>query len=164
MNTSSASPRGDSLSLDALSPLRLSSLVEAGEFLDELGNRIRRDSEPALWTLLLDPAALQDQLRLAADRRERGITQPLFGIPFAVKDNIDVAGCPTTAGCPQFAYPAATTATADTALAALGRFDMPDAAKAFIAERLWTGASLIVSDEGISRETGRGTDFVILTR
>lgn len=31
-------------------------------------------------------------------------SQPLFGLPFAVKDNIDVAGFPTTAGCPSFAY------------------------------------------------------------
>ena len=29
---------------------------------------------------------------------------PLYGIPFSVKDNIDVAGMPTTAGCPDFAY------------------------------------------------------------
>jgi len=35
---------------------------------------------------------------------------PLAGIPFAVKDNIDVAGWPTTAGCPGFAYLATDTA------------------------------------------------------
>src|SRR5258707_5512040 len=37
--------------------------------------------------------------------------QPLFGIPFAVKDNIDVAGIQTTAGCPAFSYLPRETAT-----------------------------------------------------
>lgn len=36
---------------------------------------------------------------------------PLYGIPFAVKDNMDVAGIPTTAGCPGFAYTPSETAT-----------------------------------------------------
>jgi allophanate hydrolase len=35
---------------------------------------------------------------------------PLWGLPFAVKDNIDVAGLPTTAACPSFAYTASATA------------------------------------------------------
>ncbi|MGF7210917.1 allophanate hydrolase [Skermanella aerolata] len=49
--------------------------------------------------------------RLDAMPREEAAALPLFGIPFAVKDNIDVAGIPTTAACPDFAYTPERTAT-----------------------------------------------------
>ncbi len=45
---------------------------------------------------------------------------PLWGIPFAAKDNIDVAGLPTTAACPAFAYAPERDATLITRLRAAG--------------------------------------------
>jgi hypothetical protein len=53
----------------------------------------------------------------------------------------------------------------ETAASALARFELPAATKQFIEERLWTGATLIVSDDGASpRETGLHTDFILLPR
>jgi allophanate hydrolase len=45
---------------------------------------------------------------------------PLYGIPFAIKDNFDYAGYPTTVGCPDFAYLPEVTATAVDKLLAAG--------------------------------------------
>jgi lipoprotein-anchoring transpeptidase ErfK/SrfK len=51
-----------------------------------------------------------------------------------------------------------------TAATVLDRFELPPETLKLIGDRLWQGASLIVSDFGISGETGRGTDFVVLTK
>ena len=45
---------------------------------------------------------------------------PLYGIPFAIKDNIDLAGIPTTAACPEFAYTPEASATVVQRLVAAG--------------------------------------------
>ncbi|HYF54271.1 MAG TPA: allophanate hydrolase, partial [Salinarimonas sp.] len=48
------------------------------------------------------------------------VGKPLYGLPFAVKDNIDVAGLPTTAACPDFAHVAGASAPAVERLVAAG--------------------------------------------
>jgi allophanate hydrolase len=60
--------------------------------------RIRGEGERPVWISTFDERQLLAQLD-AADS-----SGPLYGVPFAVKDNIDVAGLPTTAACPEFSY------------------------------------------------------------
>jgi allophanate hydrolase len=59
-------------------------------------------ADPAIWITRLPDAAVLDAARKLEAEGKRG--RPLWGVPFAVKDNIDVAGLPTTAACPDFAY------------------------------------------------------------
>src|SRR5579863_2836096 len=64
--------------------------------------RIETHADPALFnTLRAKEDALAAAKVLAAAGRAG---KPLYGVPFVVKDNIDVAGLPTTAACPAFAY------------------------------------------------------------
>lgn len=78
--------------------------------------RIRAWNDPALF-ITLRP----EEEALAAARALAGKTDlPLFGVPFVVKDNIDVVGLPTTAACPAFAYTPETSAVAVARLEAAG--------------------------------------------
>jgi hypothetical protein len=52
----------------------------------------------------------------------------------------------------------------ETAAGALDRIELPEGARERIAELLWTGGSLIVSDQPRSYEMGEYTDFIVLTR
>jgi len=75
---------------------RIAAGVPATTIAEEALSRIAAFNDPALF-LHLRPAA--DILAEAA-KLPRG---PLHGVPFVVKDNIDVGGMPTTAACPAFA-------------------------------------------------------------
>ena len=64
--------------------------------------RIREHNDPAIFISLRDEKdAIAEAESLTA---KDASTLPLFGVPVAVKDNIDVAGLPTTAACPAYSY------------------------------------------------------------
>ena len=77
--------------------------------------RLREVDDPAITIAVLDEDVA---LAKAADAQRRAL--PLAGVPFMVKDNIDVLGLPTTAGCPSFAYMPPRSATAVARLEAAG--------------------------------------------
>lgn len=75
--------------------------IEPGVHLSQLLERLST-TDPA-WISLISPAQLEQQLQQLL-ARESAAALPLYGIPFAVKDNIDVSDLPTTAACPAFGY------------------------------------------------------------
>ncbi|MFP4252140.1 MAG: allophanate hydrolase [Guyparkeria sp.] len=70
--------------------------------LGEVMRTIRAADDHHAWITVLDDAQLESYLaRLEASEPTE---LPLYGVPFAIKDNIDLEGVPTTAGCPDYAY------------------------------------------------------------
>jgi allophanate hydrolase len=60
--------------------------------------------QPQAWISRFTPDQVLAAARAVDARIASGEVLPLAGVPFAVKDNIDVAGLDTTAACPPFAY------------------------------------------------------------
>jgi allophanate hydrolase len=76
--------------------------------------------QPAVWITRVPPADVMARAAEIDARLASGERLPLAGATFAVKDNIDVAGLPTTAACPAFAYQPDATAPVVTRLLAAG--------------------------------------------
>lgn len=87
---------------DAVNAGRTSALAVAEETLARLA---AYDAvQPQIWISRATPDALRAMASAVDARIAAGETLPLAGVPYAVKDNIDVAGFETTAACPAFAY------------------------------------------------------------
>jgi len=88
------------------------------QVLDAVFDRIQEVADPGIFLHLATRSELTEQAK------ELGpfdlVTKPLWGVPFAVKDNIDVFGMPTTAACREFSYQPEKDATAVALLKAAG--------------------------------------------
>jgi allophanate hydrolase len=76
------------------------------ETADEVLARIAAQGDDHVWISSVAADTVRERARSLdlVQRAGDAARLPLFGVPFAVKDNIDVAGLPTTAACPDFAY------------------------------------------------------------
>lgn len=100
---------------DAVGSLDLASLQEAyrvgrldpAGVVDAIYDRIESRGDDGVWIHLVP----RDEARRVAQGVVPGPGRPLAGIPFAIKDNMDVGGLPTTAACPTFRHVADETAT-----------------------------------------------------
>ncbi|WP_375408255.1 allophanate hydrolase [uncultured Methylobacterium sp.] len=92
------------LDLSTLRDLYASGRLTPVELACAIADRMVASTDPAVF---ITPVGREALVAAAADllaRHPEPNSLPLWGVPFAVKDNIDVAGFPTTAACPAFAY------------------------------------------------------------
>lgn len=117
------------------------------ETVESVYDRIRSADTNAWITLRPKAAVLEDAASLGAPS-----DQPLYGVPFAVKDNIDFAGLPTTAGCPAYSYEPSADATVvsklvDAGALFIGKTNMDQFASGLVGTRSPYGACRNVHDD-----------------
>ena len=105
--------------------------------------RIESATDRRAWISRLAPDVLLARARALEERGPAGL--PLYGVPFAIKDNIDLARTPTTAGCPEYAYePAASAHVVERLIAAgaiaIGKTNLDQFATGLVGTRTPYGA------------------------
>jgi allophanate hydrolase len=104
------------LNIQALRRQYVTGSIDPTQVLRSIYARITEYDDPAVWIYLAPLAELIARLPALVDLPDL----PLWGIPFAIKDNIDWAGVPTTAGCPAYSYTPTKSATVVAKLCAAG--------------------------------------------
>jgi allophanate hydrolase len=132
-----------SLAIADLRPAFVGGEVSPSDIIGQVFDRIGTPPDRSTWIHLRDRAEVIDQARALEDNGPDNL--PLYGIPFAVKDNIDIAGIPTTAGCPAFSHVPEVTATAvqklmDAGALLIGKTNMDQFATGLVGARSPYGA------------------------
>ena len=93
-----------SLDLQTLAEQYRSTAASPVQLIEDLLVPLAESRVRGIWIHLVEADELRSQAAAVCQRAARGEYLPLYGVPFAVKDNYNVAGYPTTAGCPAYSY------------------------------------------------------------
>jgi len=107
-----------SLEIAALRSRYLDGSLKPSELVEYLDAHIGKDDSHHIWIRRLSKGEMLEYAKKLEGKNPADL--PLYGIPFAIKDNIDLAGIPTTAACPEYAYTPQKSATVVQRLIAAG--------------------------------------------
>ena len=155
----------DSLDLQTLGARLRSGELSPSHVVAGVIERIAARGDDKAWIHVVPRAELEAR---AAELERRGASGlPLYGIPFAIKDNIDLAGHPTTAACPEYAYVAQNSASVvqallDAGAIAIGKTNLDQFATGLVGVRSPYGAPSSTFDSRyISGGSSSGSAVVV---
>lgn len=138
------------INLGALRELYRSGEARPCDVVAAIYDAIAREGREPVWISLVGREAALARAR-ALEKDALAPARPLYGVPFAIKDNIDLAGLPTTAGCPAYSYMPAGSATVvqallDAGAIPIGKTNLDQFATGLVGARSPHGACASVFD------------------